>query len=278
LIPPYIFALLLTVAADAIGRHFWPMLYDGQTGDALLDGNFVRKGYSISAVIPALFLLPASLSKDFGSNGPLWSLAFETLFYAAYPLWLRLRLSQGIKAFVIVAILSPLVFQLSGYGYLFVVAGHYCLWIAGAGLAEAVCGMRQSKNLIGLFLVTIIGLLGIGLFARSSMKFLAIYLILGVGMVVMFGFIPKRWSNSAIFRVLELLGIRSYTIYICHFPLLTMLSAWMFYRYGSRPVGGWFALLGGVTVLLVTLVCFELCEAYFLHTRLRLAPQPMAAD
>ncbi len=273
LIPPYALALLLTLVVDAFGHHFWPVLYEGRTGDALLDSNVANKGYSAAAVIPALLLLPVGLGKDFGSNGPLWSLGFEAVYYAVYPLWLRLRLTIGRAAFVVVAILSPLAFLLAAKGFLFNVVGHYYLWIAGAGCAELVCRRRLPQWVgLGLLVVLLGGILGRVLF-NSAWLLLVVNLALGVGAVAVFGLLPKHWSKSRLFRVWEFLGIRSYTIYICHFPLLVLLSAWVIQVGGGRPMHGWLALIGGLVVLAVTLLCFELVERHFLHARLRLAPE-----
>ncbi len=88
---PYFAVLVVTLVLDAIGREWFPRLYLAQTGDALLDMNFARKDFSAAAVMPAIFCLPSSWGKDFGSNGPLWSLGYEVVYYAVYPMWLWLR-------------------------------------------------------------------------------------------------------------------------------------------------------------------------------------------
>ena len=81
----YAFALLVTIACDLAGRAWFPTLYAAATGDVLLDGVFSRTGYSWASVAPALVILPSSLGFDFGTNGPLWSLAYEVVYYALYP-------------------------------------------------------------------------------------------------------------------------------------------------------------------------------------------------
>ena len=86
LAPPYFFALVVTLACDLIGRTWWPTLYEARTGDSLLDATFASGGYSQTSVVPAVLLLPSTLGRDFGSNGPLWSIAFEAVYYAIYPL------------------------------------------------------------------------------------------------------------------------------------------------------------------------------------------------
>lgn len=274
LVPPYYFALLVTLGADMVGHHFWPILYESRTGDALLDTNFARKDYSAAAIVPALCLLPSSLGADFGSNGPLWSLAYEAVYYAIYPFWLWLRKLNGWAAFAAVAVLSPAAFLFPLNNFPTVVIGHYILWIAGAGLAEIAMKQRlpAGSGLIGVGLMMVA--LGMLVLLPSLVGSLIANLLLGVGAVLAFGVLLERWSNTWVYRVAEQLGIRSYTIYICHFPLLSLLSAWLFAVLGRRPMHGWVALLGGMAALLVCLVLFQLCERRFLHARLRLVAEP----
>lgn len=275
LVPPYYFALLVTLGADMVGGHFWPALYEGRTGDALVDRNFGRNGYSAVAVVPALCFLPSSLGADFGTNGPLWSLAYEAVYYANYPLWLWLRRWNGWAAFIAVAVLSAAAFLFPVYRFPAVVIGHYFLWIAGAGLAELTMKQRlpcrSGMTGIGLTIIAF----GILIFVPSLFASMIARLLLGLGAVLSFGILLDRWSGTAVYRVAEQLGIRSYTIYICHFPLLAFLSAWLFAAFGGRPMHGWVALFGGTAVLLICLVLFQLCERHFLHTRLRVVVEPI---
>ncbi|HMJ91091.1 MAG TPA: acyltransferase family protein, partial [Candidatus Acidoferrum sp.] len=84
-LPPYYFALLFTLVLDLIGRAYYPTLYGAATPDVFTNELFALKGYDAASVLPAVLLLPRSLGLYFGSNGPLWSLAFEMVYYLAYP-------------------------------------------------------------------------------------------------------------------------------------------------------------------------------------------------
>jgi peptidoglycan/LPS O-acetylase OafA/YrhL len=270
LIPPYVLALLLTVVADSLGRYFFPVLYEGRTGDKLLDANFGSDGYSWESVVSALLLLPTGLGKDFGSNGPLWSLAFEVVYYILYPIWLQVRMALGLSAYGLVVILSLLAFFSSEGNFVLNVLSNYYLWIAGAGLAELTCRNRLSKRkgLIALILLLpiFIGLIVI----KNPLVLLLVNLGIGVGLVVVFGLFFNYLIGGCLYRGFEILGRRSYTIYICHFPILTLFSAWIFQTKGARPVNGWVAVLGGLLALGITIICFEICEKHFLHARLKL--------
>ncbi|MBS9392765.1 MAG: hypothetical protein HEQ29_06310 [Dolichospermum sp. LBC05a] len=66
-----------------------------------------------------------------------------------------------------------------------------------------------------------------------------------------------------------MIGIESYTIYICHFPIITLISAWSIDVLGGRPLHGWLVIGGAIITLLTTHLCFLVCERHFLHQRLK---------
>jgi peptidoglycan/LPS O-acetylase OafA/YrhL len=67
----------------------------------------------------------------------------------------------------------------------------------------------------------------------------------------------------------ERLGVRSFTIYMVHFPLLVLLSAYVFETFGRRPMHGWLALAGAIGCVGFGALCFEACERHFRHSRYR---------
>lgn len=271
LLAPYLFALGLTVACDLAGRHFFPTLYLARTGDAFLDGNFLRKDFSWAAVLPAGLVLPGAMGKDFGSNGPLWSLAYEVVYYALYPLWLLARRVSPWLAYGMVPALCLGLALAPGPVWPRAVAAHYPLWLAGAALAE---WMTRGGSLAWTRSLAVL-LAGGGFvayqLAAHPLARIWLALLYGVGLVWLFALAPPPWARTAGHRVLEFLGLRGYTIYICHFPLLALMSAAVFQLLGGRPLGGWLAVGGGLLALGVCLASFHICERHFLHARIRLA-------
>jgi peptidoglycan/LPS O-acetylase OafA/YrhL len=272
LLAPYLFALGLTVACDLAGRYWFPTLYLGRTGDAFLDGNFLRKDFSWAAVLPAGIGLPGALGKDFGSNGPLWSLAYEVVYYALYPLWLLARRTSPSLAYGVVPVGCFGVALVPGAWWPLAVLAHYPLWLAGAALAEWMT--RGGTSGRSRLLAALLASGGSVAYQIVSLPLVQLWLALGygVGLVWLFALLPEGWARAGWHRVLEFLGIRGYTIYICHFPVLVLLSAALFQTAGGRPMSGWLAVGGGVLTLGVCLGAFQLCERHFLHARIRLAP------
>jgi peptidoglycan/LPS O-acetylase OafA/YrhL len=277
LVAPYAFALLVTFVADMVGRHFFPTLYEARTGDSLLDENFARKVYNLQSVLPAVVLLPSSLGFDFGTNGPLWSLAFEIVYYLLYPAWLYLRRFGLVAGYGAGLVLFILALTAPSVPFLWSVLACYPVWLAGAGMAELL-----SRGFDGRSTSVAAGVAALGGFAAIQLSFLPApavilaYVLLGSGMVGLFACVPEKFTASRLHRLFEELGIRGYSIYILHFPLVCLISAYAIDRLGGRPLTGWLAAGGALTVLALCILGFQVCERHFLHARLR-PPRPQAA-
>ena len=89
------------------------------------------------------------------------------------------------------------------------------------------------------------------------------YIFFGSGVVGLFASFPESFAASRFHQIGEELGIRSYSIYILHFPLVTLIGAWAIDRLGGRPFSGWLAAIGGLIVLGLCLLGFHLCERHF---------------
>lgn len=272
LLAPYLFALLVTVLCDAIGAAWFPRLYAASTGDALLDGTFAGQNYGWASIIPALLLLPSSLGRDFGSNGPLWSLGYEVVYYLLYPAWFALRRRSRLLALGAVPAMCAVMALLPGVPFLSVVMVHYPVWLAGACLAELLTAVQSSRRLA----LSAAALISAGALAYVSSSQLiasaAAAVLFGTGIVMAFVLLPERAQRLWLFRGLEYLGLRSYTIYIVHFPFLALISAWIIQTRGARPLHGWLALTGAILAVAFGCACFVLCERHFLHPRLRIKP------
>lgn len=269
LIPPYLFALALTVFVDLLGRYLYPTLYNGLTGDSLLDYNFHRKEFSLASVLPALLMLPSSLGKDFGSNGPLWSLGYEVIYYLLYPVWLNLRKLGALPAYFIGMALTILVGFSINIAFVSQVLIHYPIWLTGAAIAELLVTKTFPKlSIIANSLLLIIAFLGTQLTQGMPIKIM-FDALLGLSVVIMTVGLPLSITSNNMHKFFESIGISSYSIYICHFPVVTFISAWYIELFNSRPMHGWLAVCGAVSTLLTTHICFRVCERHFLHSRLR---------
>lgn len=264
---PYFFALAITVVCDWIGRSWWPTLYEARTGDVVVDTAFILGGYSPASLVPALLLLPSSFGRDFGSNGPLWSIAFEAVYYALYPLWLWVRSRSAMVAFGVIPVACVLMALVPVRSFPVMVLTYYPIWLVGALLAEQVvtAGLPRRAILSGAALFAA----GAGVYVLVDALLLRVMasIVFGAGLVLAFGGAQSR--DRLVLPLFEHLGVRSYTIYIVHFPIVALLSAYVFETFGQRPLHGWLAAAGAMACVGFGVACFELCERHFLHPRYR---------
>jgi peptidoglycan/LPS O-acetylase OafA/YrhL len=262
---PYALALVVTLVCDVIGRTWFPTLYHAATGDPLTDGVFRRAGYGWDSVIPALVVLPSSRGYDFGTNGPLWSLAFEVVYYALYPAWIVLRRKSAALAFLVVPALCLALALLPGQPFLVTVLISYPVWLAGAALAEGLARRRSVSIPVAASCAAFIAGFGLHLVGRSAFSSAIAAMIFGVGAVAAFAGLSDRAVRSPLGALFEYLGQRSYSIYIVHFPFLALISAAVFQLYGARPSSGWLAVGGASAAVAFGCLCFEVCERHFVH-------------
>jgi peptidoglycan/LPS O-acetylase OafA/YrhL len=218
-------ALLLTLVLDCIGSEITSSVgYDGRYYDLYSEGPRAPADvdHSMLTFFGNLAFLQTIYVPTFGSNGPMWSLANEFWYYILFPLmgWIVLarvswvERSAALSIFVALIALLP-VFLLEGG----------VIWVVGA--ASAWCSRQQPLGRllrhiavrIGAVLVLVAALvasktpaIGIGDLELG----LAIALILPV-----FAHIPSpggKYSSAA-----RGLSEISYTLYLTHFPFLTMI-------------------------------------------------------
>ena len=261
---PYLFALAVTVVIDLLGRSLWPTLYLAATGDALTDSIFSRTGYGWRSVAPAMVVLPSSLGYDFGTNGPLWSLAYEVVYYAIYPVWLMLRRSSVVLAYAAVPI-ACLLLVLLPLPFAGIVLLYYPVWLTGAALAEVMTAGRVRVPMIAAAVLFIAGF-GLHVWGRLTLLPSVPAMIYGAAAVALCASMSARSIRFAPVRLFEYLGVRSYSIYIVHFPIVALMSAALFATSG-RPLHGWFAIIGAVIAAGFGCLCFEICERHFVHHR-----------
>jgi peptidoglycan/LPS O-acetylase OafA/YrhL len=213
-------ALLLTLAADAIGRHFLPGagFYDGSNlllADRVVGG--IKDDGWLDFVRNLLMLQPVH-APMLGSNKPLWSLSYEVWFYVwfgitAYALQVRTRS-------------TPLLIGLATFGLLlfhWTAIFYVAIWCFGA-LAYQWSRWPRSITLalIAFALTLALSMSGRAAGDIPNVPLKWTDLPVGLAFAWLVALMKRRsyriWNSSEKFN--QSLSNFSYSLYVIHYPLL----------------------------------------------------------
>ncbi len=248
LLPALVFRLIVDTAVAAI---FGPQIYDGTAiVIASLPTASAPADHSALTFIGNAFFLQGLFTPVYGSNGPLWSLAYEFWYYVLFPLAVfaafgaksQVRWLAAISV-VVIALILP--FSLLKLGL---------VWLAGALLAPPIGDYLPFKS--STVWAPVLAVSAIALFLPAS----ALGIIPGgdvpFGLLVAFC-IPflcqsTRWMDRL--KPTFTFGAEvSYSVYLFHFPLVVATGAIFGYQDRLSPSFYSFALFGGVGILVVGL-------------------------
>ena len=226
-------ALLFGFIVDSLGLSFFnqSLLYTNSAQFQTISLNFViSNNLSLIVLIGNIFMLNGIIVPHFGSNAPLWSLAYEWWYYGLFGIFLSLVLSRNegkiriLYFIILIALLAVLPLKILLWGI---------LWMLGVTLIYAE-NIRFKPGPIGAGLVFLLILVGSRL--SHSINNLehheSLYIEFGRDLLVGFGcflLVAAFSMNSSLklpgAKIHKKLADFSYTIYLIHFPLLIFLVA-----------------------------------------------------
>lgn len=272
LVPPLLLALVLTAVLDAIGSR----------ADRSLYASYADGRSAFAFAMNALFL-QGFAAPTFGSNSALWSLSYEAIFYALYPLLLFARMRFGAAVafgavFAAGAAGSVAHLALPAIGW--TIMPYFAVWSLGALIAEAFAhGAAVRQPMLMLVLAGL--LVTPSLVAPGSLDPTVQSAIFASGLaLVMAVFVlhPAGLGAASALARLRGLGARSYTLYVVHVPLLVCMAALWTRANGGMPESGWLMPVGIAAALALAYAAAPFVELPFSErAKLRArAPEPPA--
>lgn len=270
--PPLLLALLFTFLLDQTGQYLELPLYTTPSLYASLNEN-LHPVHNLESLAGNLGFLMNIYVPVWGTDGPLWSLAYEWWFYLLYPLFFIISRFNVWLPPVVLLLCSVLAnsfqfFPLKLFNEIF---GLMFTWWLGAFLAD-VFTRRIPLPFMRLFWFAPVSLAMMtfllifpGIFSANyfytacALGYLSVF-------AVLFYFNYKNnlwWLNR-----LKFLGDISYSVYVLHLPLLTLLSGLLMYYtpQHSLPSGFFFVFLGVVLGLLAGWAGYRIAEKPFLSS------------
>jgi peptidoglycan/LPS O-acetylase OafA/YrhL len=270
LYPPLLAALLITFALDYLGMRLALPIYFGQTPYTLINET-IHPHLDLATLAGNLAFVMDTYVPAYGSNGPLWSLKYEWWFYMLYPAFWWIGRRSLLLATALMLILWA-ASQFPAYWPNLLLRQVFTLmivWWIGALLAEL--HVRQKHREMRLVALLALVLPYAVLFKERHRLPPELFGVAFSG-VIAAGF---AWQATVgrltLLDRLKWLGDMSYSLYVCHMPILVFGGGWLMSR---SPVAElprtflWLALGVGVC-LLVAFVVHLFAERPFTRSAVR---------
>lgn len=221
LMPVLVATLVIGGALDAVALYWLHSPTHLGLTDTYVLRTDVAANLSWEVLLGNLVFLQI-LIKPFGTNGPLWSLAYEFWFYIWFPaLWLALRYRRPSIALATLA-----------FGWFVpTLALAFLSWLCGAavyGIAQRLAGRRQlSRGKAWTLLAITSALLAAALlatrFGADTWKDPALAVAFSAFLLSLIALNP---SPVALVRPIAIYGARaSFSLYATHFPVMAFAAA-----------------------------------------------------
>lgn len=263
LVPPLLFALVLTAALDAVGSRADASVYSVYPAGHVFTGGRTAHTFATNALFLQGFAAP-----PFGSNSALWSLSYEAIFYAVYPLFLLVRVRIGARAAfgaTFAAGTAGIVGHVATPSIGWTIAPYFAVWSLGALVAEAFAhGVSPRRPIVLLAMggaLTTPLLLAPGRLDPTLHS--AIFASGGALLMAVFVLHPMGLGAAAMLARLRGLGARSYTLYVVHVPIVVLMAALWVRTRGDLPGSGWLMMLGIAAALAAAYAVAPIVEMPF---------------
>lgn len=223
-------ALLLTMFWDRLGTGIFGFtgLYGAPQGQYMI-GPLLNEQMDLRHFFANLFFLNGIVIKEgsgFGTNSPLWSLAYEFWFYVAGPiLFLAIHATVARGRWPLVSGLS-LVLICIGWFVGPTISGYFLIWLLGSVLVliPALNFKRPGLYTAMVFFVFIV--FCIVVLKLKPHRFLSdgIEAILVAGLIICIQQMGQLKVSSVVRRAITGLSDMSYTLYLVHAPILAFLA------------------------------------------------------
>jgi len=220
-------ALLLTLALDLTGKHFFGIAYDGGLHEQFNSGPGMNEPAQHGSMVflGNLFFLQQIATSVFGTNGPLCSLAYEFWYYVLFPLIACVIFDKKATMILRLCFMAAFGSLLWLLPWPLVCSG--AIWLMGVGVwavsrnlrvREVASGRAWRVAGMGLFAAALLG-------AKMGITPAPDFVVAGTFALWMPSLLGS-WKRQGWYQRLSFgLSEISFSTYIIHFPFMFLLAS-----------------------------------------------------
>lgn len=220
-------ALVLTWIIDSIGIYLFKAnaLYGGYSDNYVLKYD-VASRLNLETLFANMIYLQDIIYPTFGSNGALWSLAYEFWFYIIFPLlWFLFSSNKINYKIVAFTVILTMFYFLGLKGFIY-----FLIWFIGVLVYSLYKEeninkkIKQSKYKIILILAFICTLL-MSFFCRTWGLIADLFLGISFGLLLLVMLNSKEISSIYLKKIATFIANISFSMYAIHLPILVLIIA-----------------------------------------------------
>lgn len=255
----YIISRLVRLYVVLIPALFLTYIFD--SGSLLLLNEYINKAEiiliqdrtSVIVFFGNLFFLQDILVDRFGSNGPLWSLAYEFWYYVLFPLIILLLFKKN-KRIGISLIIIGILFLLP-----LTIIKLFSLWLVGASLWTINTQIIKKPIYAIMLFIVVLVISTLGIYKS----------ILDIGIAISFALLINTYMhhtpiliNNKLNYLSKVFADFSYSLYLLHYPFLIFVTPLLMKIFNIDLIN--IDTLNGVIMFLIAL-CFSYAYAYLIY-------------
>lgn len=221
-------ALIITYILDLYGYKLFNSsgIYTGDLNFASLNYSIINR-LDITNFFGNIFMLQESIYPTFGSNSPLWSLAYEVWYYILFFSIVKIFIKNSIKNkifYILIIILSFLILNKQIFLY-------FSIWLMGVAIWYLENKIKVNTRIALIFFIFSLLISRIHII---SYQFISDLFVATSICFMILSFQSKSLKFMQFYNLNKIFSNFSYSLYVIHFPILIFILSFLHDKFSFK--------------------------------------------